>query len=149
MWVVEGAGGGGGRSAAGGGILILQQQAGRGQAEHDANNCPLCLGCAFITFPVMSNKLKLNTRGEREKKKIKLGTTDNQEGRLQHRNRPSCDDETPRTGEGLKLLSFNVGPYDSNVVEIPHKVTLSEVCVLGGAAAAPQHEVHAAVKLRT
>lgn len=95
----------------------------------------------------MSNKLKLNTRGER--KKIKLGTTDNREGRLQHRNRPSCDDETPRTGEGLKLLSFNVGPYESNVVEIPHKVTLSEVCVLGGATATPQHVVYAAVKLST
>lgn len=41
-----------------------------------------------------------------------------------------------------------MGPYDGNVVESPHKVTLSEVCVLG-AAAALQHVIHAAVKLRT
>lgn len=116
-----------------------------------SNKCALCLACAFITFPVMSNKFKLNTRREREREKIKLGTTDNQEGRLQHRNRPSCDDETPTTGEGLKLLSFDVGPCDSNVVKIPHKVTLSEVCVLAGAAAAapPQHGPHAGVELRT
>lgn len=79
---------------------------------------------------VKSSKFKLNKRRETKKIIIKLGTTDSEEGRLQHRSRPSCDGQTPRTGGGPQLWCFNVGPYDGNVVRIPLKVTLSEVCVL-------------------
>lgn len=66
MWVVEGPGGGVGQSAAGGGILILQQQAGRGQAEHDANNCPLCLVVHLLHFQLWA--INSNSRAEREKR---------------------------------------------------------------------------------
>lgn len=107
-------------------VGFLQLQAGRGQAEHGCQRLPSSPGlCIYYIF-----QLRAINSNSTSAEKRKLGTTNNQEGRLQHRSRPSCDDETPRTGEGLKLLSFNVAPYDSNVVKVPHKVTLSEVCVL-------------------
>lgn len=107
-------------------VGFLQPRAGRGQAEHDCQQLPsLPVLCIYYIFQLRA----INSNSTSAEKK-ENGTTDNQEGRLQHRSRPSCDEETPRTGEGLTFLSFNVGPYDSNVVKIPHKVTLSEVCVL-------------------
>lgn len=98
MWAV---GGRGGQSVAWGGFFTTT-----GWERPGWTWLPTIALLAWVVhllhISVKSNKFKLNKRRE----KRKLGTTNNQEGRLQHRSRPSCDDETPRTGEGLKLLTL-------------------------------------------